>query len=202
MTNRESYAGQERQPTAAGEPAPQARVSVEARAVCERLGISHETLEHLRARFAEGLPRELADLVAAASSGDGEAIRQRAHGLSGAAGSLGIDRLRRAAATLESAGRAGGGPFATLLAAVEAEARAALDSIAPEPAAPQPATGPPPSPERLLALSRLLAGGDRSGVIALLSTLDQCGGAQLAQLRVLIGDYQYERAAALIEESK
>jgi hypothetical protein len=52
----------------------------------------------------------------------------------------------------------------------------------------------------LLALSRCLASGDVSAITAELATFGASGGDKLAHLRVLIGDYQYESAAALIAE--
>jgi hypothetical protein len=52
----------------------------------------------------------------------------------------------------------------------------------------------------LIALSGFLAAGDLSAVTTELLTLDAAGGDQFAELRVLIGDYQYDRAIALIAE--
>ena len=179
---------------------PGALAGVDVAGAYERLGVSRETLERLLARFAEGLPRGLAVLAAAVAARDHDAVRLHAHSLSGSAGTLAVDRLRWAAAALEAAGRARRGPLDELLAAVEAEARTVLGSLEPLIAAIQPAlaTGATPSAARLLALSRCLTSGDLTAINAELARLEQAGGDDLARLRVLIGDYQYERAAALI----
>jgi HPt (histidine-containing phosphotransfer) domain-containing protein len=166
----------------------------------ERLGVSRETLERLLARFAEGLPRGLAVLAAAVAARDHDAVRLHAHSLSGSAGTLAVDRLRWAAAALEAAGRARRGPLDELFAAVEAEARTVLASLAPLAAPTQPATGRAPPAAKLLALSRCLASGEISAITAELATLDASGGDEMTRLRVLIGDYQYEAAATLIAE--
>jgi CheY-like chemotaxis protein len=164
-----------------------------------RLGISREALERLLARFAEDLPRGLAVLAAAVAARDHDAVRLHAHSLSGSAGSLAVDRLRWAAAALESAGHARG-ELDELFAAVEAEARTVLASLAPLRAPQKPATGRAPSATQLLALARCLSSGDVVAITAKLATLDAAGGDELARLRVLIRDYQYESAAALIAE--
>jgi hypothetical protein len=75
-----------------------------------------------------------------------------------------------------------------------------LVSLAPLRVPLQPATGSAPEAAQLLALSRCLASGDLAAITAKLAMLDAAGGDELARLRVLIGDYQYERAAALIAE--
>jgi len=179
---------------------PGALRSVDRQGAFERLGVSRETLERLLARFAEGLPRGLAMLDAAVTARDHDAVRLHAHSLSGSAGTLAVDRLRWAAAALEAAGRARRGPLDELLATVKAEAGTVLASLA-RPGMPvQDASGVPPTAARLIALSRFLAAGDLSAVTTELLTLDLAGGDQLAQLRVLIGDYQYDRAIALIAE--
>jgi hypothetical protein len=49
-------------------------------------------------------------------------------------------------------------------------------------------------------LARCLGAGEVAAIAAELATLDSAGGEDMARLRVLIGDYQYERAASLIEE--
>jgi CheY-like chemotaxis protein/HPt (histidine-containing phosphotransfer) domain-containing protein len=187
-------------PVAAPPPMPGALAGVDEEGAYARLGVSHETLERLLARFAEGLPRALAALGGAVAAGDHDAVRYHAHSLSGSAGALAVDALRRAAAALEAAGRARRGPLDELYAAVAAEARTVLVSLAPLRVPLQPATGSAPEAAQLLALSRCLASGDLAAITAKLAMLDAAGGDELARLRVLIGDYQYERAAALIAE--
>jgi HPt (histidine-containing phosphotransfer) domain-containing protein len=139
-------------------------------------------------------------LDAAVTARDHDAVRLHAHSLSGSAGTLAVDRLRWAAAALEAAGRARRGPLDELLATVKAEAHTVLASLAPPGVPVQAASGVPPTAARLIALSGFLAAGDLSAVTTELATLDLAGGDQLAQLRVLIGDYQYDRAIALIAE--
>ena len=192
---------QESQPAAAA-PAelPIALAGVDLQGAYARLGVSQETLERLLARFAEGLPRGLAVLAAAVEARDHDAVRLHAHSLSGSAGTLAVDRLRWAAAALEAAGRARRGPLDELYAAVESEARTVLASLAPLRAPVQAATGQAPPREALLSLARCLGAGDLSAVTAELQALQPSGGEDLARLRVLIGDYQYERAIALISE--
>jgi HPt (histidine-containing phosphotransfer) domain-containing protein len=164
------------------------------------LGVSREALERLLLRFADGLPRTLALLSAAVAAGDHEAVRQQAHALSGAAATLAVERVRSAAAALEAAGRDRGGELSALFAAVESEVRAvsaALERLR----VPLPTTaGRIPVPAELLPLGRRLAEGELTAIRAELARFDGEGGAALAQLRVLIGDYDYERAAALIAE--
>jgi PAS domain S-box-containing protein len=179
---------------------PGALAGVDVQGAYARLGVSRETLGRLLARFAQGLPRGLAVLASAVKARDHDAVRLHAHSLSGSAGTLAVDRLRWAAAALEAAGRARRGPLDELFAAVEAEARTVLASLAPLRPPAQPATGEAPPAARLLALSGYLATGDLTAITAELATLDAAGGEQLARLRVLIGDYQYESAAALIVE--
>jgi HPt (histidine-containing phosphotransfer) domain-containing protein len=179
---------------------PGALAGVDVQGAYARLGVSRETLERLLARFAEGLPRGLAMLSAAVAARDHDSVRLHAHSLSGSAGTLAVDRLRWAAAALEAAGRARRGPLDELLATVEAEAHTVLAALAPLRAPVQPATGSSPLPAQLLALARCLASGDVAAIAAELATLDAAGGDEVALLRVLIGDYQYERAAALIAE--
>jgi CheY-like chemotaxis protein/HPt (histidine-containing phosphotransfer) domain-containing protein len=179
---------------------PGGLAGVDMQGAYERLGVSRETLERLLARFAEGLPRGLAVLDAAVTARDHDAVRLHAHSLSGSAGTLAVDRLRWAAAALEAAGRARRGPLDELLAAVKAEARTVLASLAPLGTPVQTATGAPPPAAKLLALSGFLATGDLSAINTELATLDLAGGDDLARLRVLIGDYQYDRAIALIAE--
>ena len=174
--------------------------SVDRQGAFERLGVSRETLERLLARFAEGLPRGLAMLDAAVTARDHDAVRLHAHSLSGSAGTLAVDRLRWAAAALEAAGRARRGPLDELLASVKAEAAAVVASLAPPGIPVQAASGVPPTAARLIALSGFLAAGDLSAVTTELLALDAAGGDQFAQLRLLIGDYQYDRAIALIAE--
>ena len=181
-------------------PMPGALAGVDMQGAYERLGVSRETLERLLARFAEGLPRGLAVLDAAVTARDHDAVRLHAHSLSGSAGTLAVDRLRWAAAALEAAGRARRGPLDELLAAVKAEARTVLASLAPLGIPVPAATGAPPPATRLLALSGFLAAGDLSAITTELATLECAGGDEFARLRVLIGDYQYDRAIALIAE--
>ena len=177
---------------------PGALAGVDVQGAYARLGVSRETLGRLLARFAEGLPRGLAVLASAVRARDHDAVRLHAHSLSGSAGTLAVDRLRWAAAALEAAGRARRGPLDELFAAVEAEARTVLASLAPLRAPAQPATGRAPTAARLGALSGYLAAGDLTAITAELATLEAAGGDELARLRVLIVDYQYESAAALI----
>jgi signal transduction histidine kinase/HPt (histidine-containing phosphotransfer) domain-containing protein len=159
-----------------------------------RLGVSRETLERLLARFAEGLPGGLATLAAAVAARDYDAVRLHAHSLSGSAGTLAVERLRWAAAALETAGRARSGPLDQLLAVVEAEASTVLASLAP-PAPVAASTGSAPSAAALSTLSRCLASGDLTSIHV---ELARFAGSDLSQLRALISDYQYERAIALI----
>jgi signal transduction histidine kinase/HPt (histidine-containing phosphotransfer) domain-containing protein len=162
-----------------------------------RLGVSRETLERLLARFAEGLPGGLATLSAAVAARDYDAVRLHAHSLSGSAGTLAVERLRWAAAALETAGRAQSGPLEQLLAVVEAEAATVLASLAP-PAPVAASTGSAPSAAALSTLSRCLASGDLTSINIELARFAGSNGAGLSQLRALISDYQYERAIALI----
>ena len=187
-------------PGAAPSTMPGALAGVDMQGAYERLGVSRETLERLLARFAEGLPRGLAVLEAAVAARDHDAVRLHAHSLSGSAGTLAVDRLRWAAAALEAAGRARRGPLDELLATVKAEARTVLASLAPLGIPVAAPNGAPPAAGRLVALSGFLAAGDLSAITTELATLDHAGGDELARLRVLIGDYQYDRAIALIAE--
>jgi HPt (histidine-containing phosphotransfer) domain-containing protein len=114
----------------------------------------------LLARFAEGLPDGLAVLGAAVAGRDHLAVRQHAHAMSGAAGTLAADRLRWAAAALEAAGRSGGGPLDELFAALEAEARVVLASYTPR-AARAAGAGPPESGP---AQTQAAAGDDRDSL--------------------------------------
>ena len=182
------------------EAPPSALAGVDVQAACERLGVSRETLDRLLGRFAEGLPRGLADLAAAVAARDHDAVRLQAHSLSGSAGTLAVERLRWAAAALETAGRARTGGLDELFAAVKEEARTVLAALAPLRSPVQSATGRAPTAAELRALSRCLAAGEIAAITAELATLSAAGGDQLALLRVLIGDYQYERAIALIAE--
>ena len=184
-----------------GVTAPQPSIpGVDMQGAYARLGVSRETLERLLARFAEGLPRGLAVLAAAVAARDHDAVRLHAHSLSGSAGTLAVDRLRWAAAALEAAGRARRGPLDELFAAVDAEARTVLASLEPLRAPVPPSIGQAPAADKLLALSRSLASREVSAISTELATLDAAGGDDLARLRVLIGDYQYERAQSLIAE--
>ncbi len=115
-------------PGATQEPQGLAMDLTEAQA---RLALSAETLHRLLTRFAEGLPQSLSVLATAVRGRDFLAVRQHAHALSGDAGTLSINRLRWAAAALEAAGRSGSGKFDDLFAAVDAEAKVVLASVAP-----------------------------------------------------------------------
>jgi HPt (histidine-containing phosphotransfer) domain-containing protein len=164
-----------------------------------RLDLSRAALDRLLGRFAQGLPAALASLSAAVAAGDHDAVRAHAHSLSGSAGTLAVHRLRWAAAALEAAGRAHAGPLEKLLAVVEAEAMVVLGSLSSLTVVEQPTTGDAPAPGRLAELHRCLVAGDLSGITDELATLSSAGGERLGRLRALIADYEYERAAALIE---
>ena len=187
-------------PDAAGQRgvAPRVLAGVDVLEAHARLDVSGAALERLLARFAQGLPDVLARLSAAVKSGDHVAIRSYAHSLSGSAGTLAVHRLRWAAAALEAAGRAKAGPLDELLAAVEAEARVVLGSLSSLQTVEQLFTGDAPATDRLAVLHRCLVAGDLSGITEELATLDGAGGERLRQIRTLIADYEYDRAAALI----
>ena len=147
---------------------------------------------------SRGQPKPL--LSAAVTNGEHEAVRQHAHALSGAAGTLAVEELRAAAAVLEAAGRAHQGGLVALFAIVEYEARRFLGSLVPLQIPLSPAPGRTPRAAEFAQLSHCLAQGELSAINAELAKFDSAGGDALAQLRVLIGDYDYERAAALIAE--
>ena len=76
-------------------------------AVLEQLDNDDELLADVVAQFLDDAPAALAAIHAAVQAGDGEARAEAAHALKGAAGYLGADVLCRAAARLETLGRAG-----------------------------------------------------------------------------------------------
>lgn len=73
----------------------------------EQAGDDEELLAELLTLLRDSAAGDLKLMQAAAAAGDGRALADAAHNTKGAAASLGIENLRRAAHELEEAGRAG-----------------------------------------------------------------------------------------------
>ena len=94
-----------------------------------RLGLPFDRLFPMFLRFADGLPKMLADIQAAVATGDADQVARAAHALAGASGNLGAERLRSACKAMESAAREKPADFVSLLPAIEAEAQTVLGSL-------------------------------------------------------------------------
>ena len=176
-----------------------------------RLGIGFDALQRMLIRFADGQSKTVADLRAAAESGDADAAARHAHAISGAAGNLGADTLREAAKALETAARAGDGDLAGLARRVEDLASVVFRSIetlrpgAPaETAASLSPVDPAALRQALAALRDALAAADPDASAAALGAL---AGMQLPdpvrapldRARTLADDYQFDDAVGEID---
>jgi HPt (histidine-containing phosphotransfer) domain-containing protein len=175
-----------------------------------RLGVDEETLRRMLVRFADGQAPTLDALRAAVESGNAPAAARHAHGLAGAAGNLGVDRLRDASKALEHAARAGRTDLALLLADVEQSATLAFRSIGTmrDDAAPmQTATaGPVDTNAARAAIERLqvaLGDSDLSGATDALADLTACGvpegsEVELTRLQDRVAHYAYDEAQVIL----
>jgi two-component system, sensor histidine kinase and response regulator len=179
-----------------------------------RLGIGVDALRRMLIRFADGQERTVADLRAAADTGDAPAAARHAHALAGAAGNLGADALREASKALEMAARGGSGGLADLAARVEELAAVvfrSIDTLRP-PAEPQPSGAPagsaasaaPVDAETLRkavqALQDALAAGDPDATAAGFDALSalplpDAVRAGVTRARALADDYQFDDAS-------
>jgi len=94
-----------------------------------RLGLPLDRLLPMIIRFADGLPKMLIDIQTAVSEKNFSEIARAAHSLAGASGNLGADQLRLACMSLEKAVAKGSSDFNGLLAQVNAEGLAVLESV-------------------------------------------------------------------------
>jgi HPt (histidine-containing phosphotransfer) domain-containing protein len=92
------------------------------RALLDTCSGDHELMREVTALFVDGCPRRLASLGRALAQQDGQALRQLAHALKGAAAQVGARRIAAVAAELEGYARGGDWPGAdTVRAMLEAE---------------------------------------------------------------------------------
>jgi HPt (histidine-containing phosphotransfer) domain-containing protein len=91
--------------TGDGQPAP-ARAAIDKAALLERVGGDVELMREVIQLFMEDCPMQLAAIHAAILSGDAEALRNAAHALRGAAGTLSAAGIVEASLVLERLGAA------------------------------------------------------------------------------------------------
>ncbi len=180
-----------------------------------RLGLPMDRLLPLFLRFADSLPKMLADIHAAMATGDPTYIGKTAHALAGAAGNLGADRLRAASKALEAAAKQNPKDCQALLPAVEREAQTAmlsLEALRPAPAqAPQTPSRPDDTPLDVLAwrtdlfrLREQVAESDLSGASELARSLAlQPAPAPvtraMAAIANLVDEYEFDEALDRLE---
>jgi PAS domain S-box-containing protein len=189
-----------------------------------RLGIPFERLRPVLFRFADGQQETLESLRSAVSGNNAPDARRHAHALAGAAGNLGAELLREAARGLELAAAEGGANLAIKLSLVDERAEIVFRSIdalrsasqsgsslvddekTAEPEGPEPSLPQAEATRMRTALTQLrsaLACGDLSSSSELLqgfSSLNLPRGLRerVARLADLIGGYEYDEAADLV----
>ncbi len=94
-----------------------------------RLGLPLDRLVPMLIRFADSLPKMLADIRNAITGNEPSQVARAAHALAGAAGNLGADQLRLACLTLEKAAARGASGLNVLSGPVETEGLAVMESI-------------------------------------------------------------------------
>lgn len=175
-----------------------------------RLGVDEETLRRMLVRFADGHAPTLDALRAAVGSGDAPAAARHAHGVAGAAGNLGVDRLQAASKALEHAARAGRTDLRMLLVDVEQCATVAfrsIDTMRGDAAPMQTATaGAVDTNAARAAIERLRVALDDSELSAAtdaLADLTACGvsagsEAELTRLQDRVAHYAYDEAQVIL----
>jgi PAS domain S-box-containing protein len=178
-----------------------------------RLSMPYEKLRPLLFRFAESQSKILDKLRAAVDAKDPVDARSQAHALAGAAGNLGAADLRQTARALELAASQGSLDLSELLEKVNECAKTVFDSI--ESLRRESGSSPPRGattakatvdlpPAHLERLRKALVDGDLSGSTeALQELLDQElsneSRHQIAPLRQMIDEYEYEEAIATVD---
>ena len=187
---------------------PSALEGIEVEDTLARLGLEFGSLRRMLIRFADSQRQTFEDLRGAVAAGDSSAAARHAHAIAGAAGNLGAGELHRAAKKLELSARDGTGDLQSELRAVDEHATVVLRSIdtlrAPtkqsaiersETVAPEKLSG---ALERLAAALGTL---DPSTSDAALTELEgMVAPRELARVRGLVEDYEFDAAAAVVAE--
>ena len=177
-----------------------------------RMGGNKSSYRKLLLKFVDNQKGAVDAIFAARERGDNDDAVRAAHTLKGVGGSIGASELQRLGGELENQLKSSpSGDLDKLLAATSDELgrivsaiKAALGTRVRE----SPAPGAKPLPddyeERLAALAGQLEAYDGEAGDTLDSLIDQLGDstvlAQLEELRKLVGQYDYEAAAAILAE--
>ncbi|MFM8932012.1 MAG: response regulator, partial [Gemmataceae bacterium] len=181
-----------------------------------RLGLPFDRLLPMFLRFADGLPKMLADIQGAVAIGDANSVARAAHALAGASGNLGADRLRAACKAMEAAARENKTGCVPLLTPVETEAQTvlgSLQSLRPRDASPpvtaEPAAGLAPFDatawrEDLARLRGLVADSDLSGSSGLAAELSNRPAPSeiskaVAEITSLVDSYEFDEALTRLD---
>ena len=185
-------------------------------ATVRRLGLPFDRLLPMFLRFADGLPKMLADIQTAVATGDAGSVAKTAHALAGAAGNLGAERLRAACKAMEAAARDKQPDFPSLLPLVDLEAQTVLGSLQslrpreiPSPSKVEAPAGKTPFDavawrDDLTRLRALVADSDLSGSSALAAELTgrPCPpeiSRVVSEAASLVDSYEFDEALTRID---
>lgn len=176
-----------------------------------RLGLPLDRLIPMFLRFADGLPKMLADIQGAVAIGDANSVAKTSHALAGASGNLGAERLRAACKAMEAAAREKAADFSRLLSPVEAETQTVLGSL--HSLRPKDAMPPVPSAavgdsapfdatawrDDLSRLRELVADSDLSGSASLATDLTGRSSPEeiakvITEIASLVDGYEFDEA--------